>query len=214
VIPFNSRLTNSTHLPGEPDFQRAVACLAQGKIVAFPTETFYGLAVDPANEEALAALFSLKRRPLDKPFPVLIQNEEQLTGLTSAIPDAYKLLMKAFWPGPLTLVFPAGDGLSPLLTRKSGGIGIRISPHPVAIKFGRLWKGPMTATSANISGRRAARTAEEVRDFFGDQVACILDGGQTPGGMSSTVVGFDDGKLLLLREGAIAFSALNQAIGQ
>ncbi len=214
MIPSNSSLTNSTHYPVEPDYKRAVECLAQGEIVAFPTETFYGLAVDPTNEEALAALFSLKQRPLDKPFPILIQNEEQLTGLTSAIPDAYKLLMKVFWPGPLTLVFPAVDGLSPLLTRKSGGIGIRISPHPVAIKFGRLWKGPMTATSANISGRSAARTAEDVRHFFGDKVACILDGGQTPGGMSSTVLGFDDGKLQLLREGAIAFSELNQAIGQ
>jgi len=214
LIISSTGLTNSTHCPLEQDFQRAVTCLAQGKIVAFPTETFYGLAVDPFNEKALTALFSLKRRAKHKPFPILIQNKDQLADLTSEIPGAYKLLMKSFWPGPLTLVFPAGKGLSVTLTGGSGGIGIRISPHPVACKFGRFWKRPMTATSANLSGCAAARTAEEVLHFFGDEVACILDGGPTPGGMSSTVVGFKDGKLQLLRQGVIDFSALNQAIGQ
>ena len=196
--------------PSEEDFRRAVLVLAQGGIVAFPTETFYGLAVDPSNEKALADLFRLKGRPLHKPFLVLIQNETQLSGLASSIPRAYRPLMKAFWPGPLTLVFPALSTLSSVLTGESGGIGVRISPHPVARIFGQMWGRPMTATSANQSGMPAARNADEVQQFFGDGVSCILDGGQTPGGMSSTVVGISQGKLQLIRAGGIDFSSLIQ----
>ncbi|MDO9042023.1 MAG: L-threonylcarbamoyladenylate synthase [Desulfocapsaceae bacterium] len=192
----------------EDDYRWAVAVLEQGGIVAFPTETFYGLAVDPFNEKALTDLFRLKGRPSHKPFLVLIQNETQLTSLASSIPPVYRPLMQAFWPGPLTLVFPAVARLSPVLIGDSNGIGVRISPHPVARAFGQMWGRPMTATSANLSGMPAARTAYEVRQFFGDEVACVLDGGQTPGGMSSTVVGLYQGELQLIRAGVIEFSSL------
>ena len=194
--------------PSDEDYRRAVAVLAQGGIVAFPTETYYGLAVDPFNEKALTDLFRLKGRPLHKPFLVLIQDETQLLSLVSSIPPAYRPLMQAFWPGPLTLVFPAVARLSSVLTGDGDGIGVRISPHPVARAFGQMWGRPMTATSANLSGMPAARTADEVRQFFGDAVTCILDGGQTPGGMSSTVVGLDQGELQLIRAGVIEFSSL------
>ena len=194
--------------PSDEDYRRAVAVLAQGGIVAFPTETYYGLAVDPFNEKALTDLFRLKGRPLHKPFLVLIQDETQLLSLASSIPPAYRPLMQAFWPGPLTLVFPAVASLSSVLTGDGDGIGVRISPHPVAKAFGQMWSRPMTATSANLSGMPAARTADEVRQFFGDAVTCILDGGETPGGMSSTVVGLDQGELQLIRAGVIEFSSL------
>ena len=193
------------------DFKRAVSVLAQGGIVAFPTETFYGLAVDPFNEKALANLFRLKGRPLHKPFLVLIQDEGQLSGLASSIPRAYRPLMQAFWPGPLTLVFPAAARVSSILTGESDGIGVRISPHPVARNFGQMWGKPMTATSANLSGMPAACNADEVRQFFGDGVDCVLDSGQTPGGMSSTVVGVHQGKLQLIRAGVVDFSSLIKA---
>lgn len=194
--------------PTDEDYRRAVAVLEQGGVVAFPTETFYGLAVDPFNEKALKDLFILKGRPRNKPFLVLIQDETQLSGLTSSIPSVYRPLMRAFWPGPLTLVFPAGVNISSVLTGKSAGVGVRISPHPVARIFGQLWGKPMTATSANRSGMTAARTAAEVRHYFGDEVDCILDGGETPGGMSSTVVGEHQGKLQLIRAGVIEFSSV------
>ncbi|MBW6519810.1 MAG: threonylcarbamoyl-AMP synthase [Desulfoarculaceae bacterium] len=197
--------------PSDEEFRRAVSALKQGGIVAFPTETFYGLAVDPFNEKALADLFRLKGRPLHKPFLVLIQNEDQLPRLARFIPSVYRPLMKAFWPGPLTLVFPAVSTLSPALTGADrAGIGVRISSHPVARVFGQLWGGPLTATSANLSGMVAARTADEVRRFFGEGVACVLNGGQSPGRKSSTVVGLSQGKLQLIRAGVIDFSALNQ----
>ena len=197
-----------SHGPSDEDYRRAVAVLAEGGIVAFPTETFYGLAVDPFNEKALTDLFRLKGRPLHKPFLVLIQDETQLPRLASSTPPAYGPLMKTFWPGPLTLVFPAEANLSSVLTGDGYGIGIRISPHPVARVFGQIWGRPMTATSANLSGMPAACNPDEVRQFFGDGVSCILDGGQTPGGMSSTVVGLCLGKLQLIRAGAIDFSSL------
>ncbi len=197
-----------SHSLSDEDYKRAVSVLAQGGIVAFPTETFYGLAVDPFNEKALTDLFRLKGRPFHKPFLVLIQDEGQLPSLVSSIPPLYRPLMQAFWPGPLTLVFPASIKLSSILTGDGAGIGARISPHPVARIFGQMWGRPMTATSANLSGIPAARTADEVHQFFGDGVACILDGGQTAGGMSSTVVGLDQGKLQLIRAGAIDFSSL------
>jgi L-threonylcarbamoyladenylate synthase len=202
--------TKMSRSPSDEDYRRATAVLEQGGIVAFPTETFYGLAVDPFNEKALTALFQLKRRVLHKPFLVLIQDETQLSHLASSIPLIYLPLMKAFWPGPLTLVFPACAELSSALTGESGGIAVRISPHPVAGIFGQMWGRPMTATSANLSGLPAARTVDEVRRFFGDGVSCILEGGQTPGGMSSTVVGLNHGKLQLIRAGVIDFSSLTQ----
>lgn len=200
------------HCPSDEDFSRAVAILAQGGIVAFPTETFYGLAVDPFNDQALTALFRLKGRPLHKPFPVLVQDEGQLSGLANAIPRLYRPLMKTFWPGPLTLVFPARPELSSFLTGEGAGVGVRISPHPVARKLGQRWGRPMTATSANPSGMPAARSADEVRHFFGGEVAFILDGGQTPGGMSSTVVGLRQGGVQLIRAGVIDFSLLLQVV--
>jgi L-threonylcarbamoyladenylate synthase len=196
------------NLPSADDFRRAVACLEQGKIVAFPTETFYGLAVDPFNEQAVNNLYRLKGRPRHKPFLVLIQDANQLPMLARSIPPTYKLLMREFWPGPLTLVFPAVSGLSTVLTGAGPGIGVRISPHPVAMAFGKMWGKPMTATSANRSGMPAACSASEVRQIFGEGVACILDGGRTQGAMSSTVVGLEQGALRLIRAGVIDFSTL------
>lgn len=195
--------------PLAEEVKKAVVVLEQGGIVAFPTETFYGLAVDPFNEQALSDLFKLKGRPGHKPILVLIQSENQLTSLASSIPDLYRPLMQLYWPGPLTLVFPALATLSSALTGTDGiGVGVRISSHSVARDFGQLWGLPLTATSANLSGRPAARTAAEVHQFFGAGVSYILDGGQTTGGMSSTVVGIKQGQLRLIRAGVIDFSSL------
>ncbi len=202
---------DSPRWPSADDFRRAVASLEQGGIVAFPTETFYGLAVDPFNEQAVNNLYRLKGRPLHKPFLVLIQDASQLPMLARSIPHVYELLMREFWPGPLTLVFPAVSGLSTVLTGAGLGIGVRISPHPVAMVLGEMWGKPMTATSANRSGMQAACSASEVRQIFGEGVACILDGGRTQGTMSSTVVGLEQGELRLIRAGVIDFSTLAQA---
>lgn len=195
-------------LPGEA-INRAVRVIREGGVVAFPTETYYGLGVDPFNEEAVRRLFALKQRPSAKPLLTLVASRDQLTLLTTEVPALYEPLM-ALWPGPLTLVFKARSSLSDLLTGNTGTIGARISSHPLARELVRAVGHPITATSANISGRPAAIRAAEVSKAFGDKVDFILDGGRTPGRKGSTLVGCQQGKLVLLREGVVSFSRIRE----
>lgn len=185
---------------------RAVAILRSGGIVAFPTETYYGLAVDPFNPRALDRLFAVKRRPRAMPILVLVSGVEQLDLLASELPPMYAGLIRRFWPGPLTLIFPALATLPAQLTGGTGTVGIRRSPLSAANRLLTAFGGPITATSANLSGRPAALTADEVHRVFGDRLDCILDGGATPGGSGSTLVGIRDADLHCLREGTIPFA--------
>ena len=194
-------------LPG--DLQAALDIIRRGGVVAIPTETYYGLAVDPFNRDAVARLFALKKRSSAKPLLTLIPGREHLSMLTAAIPPVYLPLMD-FWPGPLTLVFQARGTLSPLVTGNTGTVGARISSHPVAQLFVRALNRPVTATSANISGHAAAVTAEEVRAAFGGRIDLVIDGGRTPGGQGSTLVGVRDGRLLLIRAGVIDFGKIKE----
>jgi L-threonylcarbamoyladenylate synthase len=191
---------------------QAVICLQKGGIVAFPTETYYGLAVDPYNDKALRALFCVKKRDLQKPILLLISEVDKLRSVVEFIPPMFQPLMKNFWPGPLTLVFPGRKDLSPLLTGGTGTIGIRISAHKTAIELCRRWGKPITATSANISGMEPAGNASEVRSMFGSKVEYIIDGGEASAGRCSTVVGIDQGHLRLFREGLVNFSSLLQCL--
>jgi L-threonylcarbamoyladenylate synthase len=198
-------------MAGHDQIEKAVTVLRNGGVVAFPTETYYGLAVDPTIESALQRLFALKKRPRQKPILLITHAVEQLYRLTDGIPDQYQVLMDRFWPGPLTLIFNALPAVSSLLTAGTGTVGVRISSHPVADLLARQYGRPVTATSANISGREAAVSAAEVRDYFNDSVDFVLDGGRTLGGVGSTVVKYDDSteKLLLLREGMITCAEIN-----
>ncbi len=174
--------------------------------MAFPTETYYGLAVDPFNPAALDRLFAVKRRPRAMPILVLVSGLEQLHLLASDLPPVYDALIRCFWPGPLTLIFPALATLPEQLTGGTGTVGIRRSPLSAANRLLTAFGGPITATSANLSGRPAALTAIEVHRVFGDGLDCILDGGATPGGSGSTLVGIRDADLHCLREGQIPFA--------
>jgi L-threonylcarbamoyladenylate synthase len=191
---------------------QAVVCLQQGGIVAFPTETYYGLAVDPYNERALRSLFRIKERDLQKPILVLISEVDKLSSVVEFIPPMFQPLMKNFWPGPLTLIFPAKQDLPLLLTGGTGTIGIRISNHRIAMELCRRWGKPITATSANISGTEPAGNASEVRSIFGSEVEYIIDGGEASAGRCSTVVGIDQGRLRLFREGLVDFASLLQCL--
>ena len=182
---------------------RAVDCIRGGSVVAFPTETYYGLAVDPFNRAAVLELFRCKRRPLDKPLLVLIDNVEQLPLLVRSVPECYGPLMHQYWPGPLTLIFPAREDIGPELTGGSGTIALRISSHPLARELVRLAAIPLTATSANLSGQPPPTTATEVECMFPSSLGYILDGGPTPGGPSSTVVGLEEGCLVVRRQGPV-----------
>lgn len=188
---------------------RAASCLEDGGIVAFPTETYYGLAVDPFNPAVLARLFQLKQRAGHKPLLTLIEHQRQLSLLAREVPPVFQRLMDRFWPGPLTLVCRAWPDLPAALTADTGTIGVRIPGHPVARRLVETFGRPITGTSANISGMAAAITVAEVRRQFGDGVDLVLDGGPTPGGKGSTVVGLDEtGVVVLIRDGVIPFSRL------
>jgi len=191
--------------------EHAVVCLQKGGIVAFPTESFYGLAVDPYNEKALNALFRLKERDTRKPILVLISEVAQLEEIADSVPGSYQPLMQNFWPGPLTLIFPGRKHLSPLLTGGTGTVGVRISSHHIATRFCRRWGRPITATSANISGMKPAKNADEVVAMFGSKVDCIIDGGVTSANRCSTIVGMCDGCLQLIREGLVEFPLILQS---
>ncbi|HOG08057.1 MAG TPA: L-threonylcarbamoyladenylate synthase, partial [Syntrophales bacterium] len=148
----------------EPEtLARALALLRRGGTVAYPTETFYGLGADALNEAAVRKIYAIKGRGFRNPLPVIIGARDDLTSLVADVPDVALPLMRDFWPGPLTLVFRAAPCVPPLLTGGTGKIGIRLSSHPVARELARRLGGPLTATSANLSGRQEAVSARDVR---------------------------------------------------
>ncbi|NOR10383.1 MAG: threonylcarbamoyl-AMP synthase [Desulfovibrionaceae bacterium] len=193
------------------EIKKAVQIIRQGGVVAFPTETYYGLGVDPFNPQALTKLFAIKKRSSAKPVLTLITSQEQLSLLTLEIPSLF-LPLFSLWPAPLTLVFKALPSLPSRLTGGTGTVAVRISPHPLAMALVRAYRQPLTATSANISGKPPAVTADEVRMYFGDTVDLVIDGGRTQGGKPSTVVGIDNDALTVIREGVISLSEIERAV--
>jgi len=185
-----------------------------GGIIAYPTETFYGLGVDARNEEAVKALFSLKGRDFNKPVSILVKDETALRQVVTDVPPAAEALIRHFWPGPLTLVFTALPALSPLLTAGTGKIGVRISSSPTAAELLAAIDCPLTTTSANPSGLPAPVTAEAVLEYFGDGLDALLDGGELPGTLGSTVVDVTGANVTILREGEIAAEAVVAASRQ
>lgn len=190
------------------DIYQAAQILREGGLIAFPTETYYGLAVDPFQESALQRLFAVKNRPTVKPVLVLVPSRDHIEKLVESIPPRGEQLMDKYWPGPLTLVIPARKELSKMLTGATGTIGLRISPHPVAADLLEAYGGPLTATSANRSGGKAAVNEAEVRQIFGDEIDLILPGGQTPGLQPSTLVRVTEHGFDCLREGQIPCSEI------
>ena len=189
------------------DFQVAIHMAADallaGGVVAYPTETFYGLAVDIRNEAAIRRLFSIKKRSATRPVLILIVCVEVLDQYVGSIPPIARRLMDAFWPGDLTLVFEAGQRVSPLLTGGSGKIGIRLSSHPVATALARAIEGSISGTSANLSGQPACSNAHEVLNCLGSGIDLILDAGETAGRVGSTVLDVTVQPLRVLREGVV-----------
>ena len=190
-----------------PGLAEAVAVLGRGGIVAFPTETTWGLAVNPLDGRALGSLFALKGRPLDKPVPCVLGSSDDVGLLASRTPDSFPPLIERFWPGPLTLLFPARSGLPAGLTDGRGLVGLRVSSEPVARMLAAAAGGVVTATSANISGQAPACTAEEVRRIFAGRVH-ILSDIECPGGCS-TIAAESGGVPVIVRRGAIGGDELS-----
>lgn len=180
--------------------------LGASGLIALPTESFYGLAVAPFDEQALAKLWQVKGRSEGKPILVLIGDRSQLRPFVRSIPPAATALMNAFWPGPLTIVFPAAVGLSDGVTAGTRSVGIRFSAWPPLRDLLRR-VGPVTGTSANREGMLPPTTAEEVRHRLGDMLDLIVDAGPTPGGRPSTVIDVQ-GPIRIIRDGAIDRDAI------
>ncbi|HDL98880.1 MAG TPA: threonylcarbamoyl-AMP synthase [Desulfobacteraceae bacterium] len=174
-----------------------------GGIIAYPTESFYALGMLATNEKALGNLFLLKKRPIEKPLPLIVGGPEALATVVKTVPDRAIELMKRFWPGPLTIVFEAADNVSDLLTAGTGRVAVRVPGDSIALHLAREAGFPITATSANISTKPPADNPDAVLDYFGDSIDLIIDVGKTPGGRPSTIVDVTTDTLKILREGSI-----------
>jgi len=184
--------------------EEVASYLKEDKVGAIPTETFYGLAANPFSEKAVKKIFYLKRRPPNKPIPLLIGNLKQLSLIVKDVPPLAEKLISKFWPGPLTIIFKAKESIPPLLTANTGTIGVRLSSSPVVKKLCEVFKAPITGTSANISEGAPLRSTEEILNKI-PEVDFVLNGGKLQAKAPSTVVSVIDNKLSLLREGIIPF---------
>lgn len=184
---------------------RAARLLAAGQLVAMPTETVYGLAGDARNDDAVAAIYAAKGRPSFNPLIVHVASLADAARLAD-LPDAAVRLAKVFWPGPLTLVAPlrAGHGLAPAVTAGLDTVAIRVPAHPVARALLAQFGGPVAAPSANPSGRISPTSPAHVLAGLKGRIAAVLDGGACAVGVESTIIGFDKGLPVVLREGGIS----------
>lgn len=198
--PYKYRQVMTTFAPAQ--IAEAAAAICRGEIVAFPTETYYGLAVDALDPGALDRLFALKGREGEKVSALLVADLAMFAGLCTEVPARARDLVAAHWPGPLTLALPARPDLPAAIVHQ-GFVAARVSSHPLAQALVGFAGRPITATSANRAGAAPARTAAEVRDNFGAEVLHVLDGGQTPGGAPSTLVRLRGHKVEVLRKGAV-----------
>ncbi|WP_372593050.1 L-threonylcarbamoyladenylate synthase [Actinotalea sp.] len=189
-----------------PSLDEAVNALGRGGLVVLPTDTVYGIAADAFAPAAVAALLAAKGRGRQMPPPVLVPDVRTLDGLCTDVPDAVRELLAAFWPGGLTVICRAQPSLAWDLGETRGTVAVRMPDHPAALALLRR-TGPLAVSSANLTGRPAALTAQEAHEQLGSAVDVVLDGGAAPGGVASTILDATDG-LRLVRAGAIDLEAL------
>jgi L-threonylcarbamoyladenylate synthase len=195
------------------EIEHAVAVLRAGGLVAFPTETVYGLGADASNPDAIRRVFDAKGRPHDHPLIVHVSDAIQIANWARSIPEAAHALAKRFWPGPLTLILKRAPGVNDLVSGGQDTVALRVPSHPVAQTLLRKFGGGIAAPSANRFGRVSATTADHVRSEFGAEVACVLNGGAADLGIESTIVDLSGAEPALLRPGAITPAQLEAALG-
>jgi L-threonylcarbamoyladenylate synthase len=199
----------------EPDLlNQAAGIILRGGVIGYPTETVYGLGANAYNSSAISKVFELKAREATKPILVIAGNTEMVKKLITSFPESAARLAGVFWPGPLTMVLEASAHLSESLLGGGNRIGIRIPGNQICLELLKRCGVPITSTSANISGQRNPISAMEVFENFGDHLDLIIDGGVAPSRVPSTVIGFEDDEVTLIREGAISKITIEQAIGR
>jgi tRNA threonylcarbamoyl adenosine modification protein (Sua5/YciO/YrdC/YwlC family) len=190
--------------------QLALELLQDGQVVAFPTDTVYGLAADLHNPQAIQRLYAIKGREAAKAIGVLVGSPQVLDQITAGMNSLAQHLAQRFWPGPLTLVVPSHPSL-PAILSPLPTVGVRMPDHVDALALLNL-SGPLAVTSANLSGAASAVIAQDVYDQIGAQIPLILDGGKAPGGLSSTVVDCTQATFKILRVGPISQQELEAAL--
>jgi L-threonylcarbamoyladenylate synthase len=201
--------------PGHPDHDLIIEAgkiiLSQG-IVIFPAQCLYGVAANALDPKAVRKVFNIKQRPKNNPILVLIQDKNDLKTLVKKIPPQAEILMDQFWPGNLTLVFEAADHISTLLTANTGKIGIRVPGHPIARALVNQVQGPVTGTSANLSGQPGCSLVTQLPKTMVQAADLILDAGPLKGGTGSTLVDVTTDPLCILRQGVVTDKEIRQAL--
>ncbi len=193
------------------EIEQGIEILKKGGVIAFPTDTVYGLGADAFNATAVERIYEIKGRPRHRQVPLLITDAEQLAILTTdELPEIALFLATRFWPGGLTLVLPRADSL-PSHLAAGPGIAVRIPNHPLCLALIQHLGNPIIGTSANISGRPPALTADDVRQQLAAKIDFVIDGGGCPGGKESTVVDVIHQTPVILREGIIPSYEIDRA---
>jgi L-threonylcarbamoyladenylate synthase len=198
-------LTVDPLTPAPEVLQEAARALAAGLVVAFPTDTLYGLAVDPGNAHAVERLYAVKSRGFDQPLPLIACDLEQV-GQAGVLTPLARALAREFWPGPLTLVLDAQPSLDTRVHAATGHVAIRVPAHALARALARIAGHPITATSANIAGEPAAASATELSRDLTARVDVLIDGGPTVGGPPSTIVDVTTSTPSLVRAGVVPWA--------
>ena len=189
----------------QPEFvMEAAEIIKTGGVIVFPTRCLYGLGADAFNRQAVSRVFAIKQRSRKNPILVLIDRREQLEPLVKRIPAVATKLMEHFWPGRITLVFEARDSVPDKLTAQTGKIGVRMPGHAVALALVKAVQGPITGTSANLSGRPGCHRIADLDLQIAGRLDLILDAGRLKGGIGSTVVDVTGERLQIMREGEIS----------
>ena len=201
---------NSRAKEASAEISTAVAALGRGEVIVFPTETLYGLGADALDSGAVDRVFQLKGRDAANPIPVLVADRAMLSRLVSEIPPMADKLIARFWPGPLTLVLPARQDIPKPLVNSDGGVGVRISNHPIAAAIVQMLGHPLTATSANPTGQSPARSIRQARDYFAGVIDIFIDGNKLTSRTGSTVAEIIGNRIRIIREGEISREELQR----
>jgi tRNA threonylcarbamoyl adenosine modification protein (Sua5/YciO/YrdC/YwlC family) len=189
--------------------------LRAGEVLGIPTDTFYGLAADPFNLHAVDRIYEIKSRSRHKPLSLLIESVDQAADMAWPLPEIFYLLARRFWPGPLTIIVKADTKLPLKVTANTGNVALRVPAAEVPLAIVRSAGLPITATSANLHGEMECASAMQVRDQLGDCLSIIVDGGQAPGVMPTTIIDLTgDGGWRVLRHGAIPEEAIVELLGR
>ena len=202
----------SAQSPAADVMQYAADRLRHGEVVAIPTDTVYGLAADPFNLSAVEEIFRVKGRPEERALPILVNSLDQAMLLAREVPRNFLRLAEEFWPGALTLVVDASHRLPLKVTANTGRIALRWPRSEVVARLIEECDGPLTGTSANLSGSPSCTSAEQVMTQLGDRLGLILDGGKTTSAMPSTIVELHGENWKILREGAISNQEIESAL--